>query len=138
MLRSLICRYRYSPPNLNACRRQILEKLSAKCQVLLYWPVALMARPKLKPTCPLSEIGGTDCQVSGPELMIPSVPTPVVKPRLFSLTPASVGWLLTEAIRVKSTRASFTTEAPIWCVLASTPCCTRLGVTDPKLPKSGP
>ena len=102
--------------------------------MLLYWPVALMVRPKLKPIWPVSEIGGTDCQVSGPELMMPSVPGPVTKPRLARSTFGSVGWLLTEAMRMKSTRASFTAEGPNVCVFASTPCCVRAGVNVPKLP----
>ena len=106
--------------------------------MLLYCPVALMLRPKLKPTWPESEIGGTDCHVSGPELMIPSVPAPVTKPRLESDTPESVGWLLTEAMRVKSTRASLTADGPSSLVFASTPCCARRGVNVPKLPNCGP
>ena len=108
---------------MKACFRQIFEKLSAKCQVLLYCPVALMVRPKLKPTWPESEIGGTDCHVSGPELMMPSVPGPVTKPEAGELTLGSVGWLLTEAMRVKSTRASLTAEGPSSLVFARTPCC---------------
>src|SRR5215467_13724027 len=138
MLRSLICRYRKSPPNLKACLRQILERVSAMCHVLLYCPVALILRPKLKPIWPLNEIGGTDCHVSGPELIMPSVPGPVTKPRLESCTAESVGWLLTDAVRVKSTRASFTIEGPKSFVLASTACCVRFGVKLPKLPNSGP
>src|SRR6516162_2888346 len=134
MLRSLICRYRNSPPNLKAWVFQILEKLSERCQVLLNWPVLLMLRPKLKGVWPESEIGGTDCQLSGPELMIPSAPAPVTKPRLESCTSGSVGWLVTVAMRVKSTRASLMADGPICLVLARTPCCTRFGVNVPKFP----
>src|SRR5215475_8218481 len=112
MFRSLICKYRKSPPNLKVCVFQILEKLSATCQVLLYCPVALIVRPKLNPICPVREIGGTDCQESGPELMMPRVPAPVTNPRLERSTLGSVGWLLTEAMRRKSTRASFTADGP--------------------------
>ena len=56
-----------------------------------------MVRPKLKLTWPDSWMGGTDSQEAGPELMMPSVPGPVTKPRLESETGESVGWPLVEA-----------------------------------------
>src|SRR5215472_9056052 len=108
------------------------------CHVLLYCPVALMLRPKLKPIWPFNEIGGTDCHVSGPELIMPSVPGPVTKPRLESCTGESVGLLLTDARRVKSTRASFTADGLSVRVFERTACCARRGVRVPKLPYCGP
>ena len=78
--------------------------------MLLYCPVAWMLRPILKPIWPESEMGGTDSQSAGPDLMIPSVPAPVAKPRLERLTFGSVGCVPDEALRVKSTRASFTAD----------------------------
>ena len=69
---------------------------------------------------------------------MPSVPGPVTKPMLARSTFPSVGWLLTDAIRMKSTRASFTAEGPNVCVFAITPCWVRAGVKVPKLPYAGP
>src|ERR1019366_1212677 len=103
------------------------EKLSDTCQVLLYCPVAWMFRPMLKPICPESEMGGTDSQLSGPDLRMPSVPAPVTKPRLERLTVGSVGCVPDEALRVKSTRASFTAVGPSMKVLESMNCWARAG-----------
>src|SRR5258708_40025337 len=93
-----------------------------------------MVRPKLKLIWPDSEMGGTDCQASGPELMMPSVPGPVTKPRLESDTGGSVGWPLVEAARVKSRRGSFAAGGPVVGGFGSTPPCARLGGKVPKFP----
>src|SRR5579871_4175899 len=97
--------------------------VSDACHVFSYFPCAWLLRPKLNS---LSEIGGTDCQFDGPELMIPSVPGPVANPRLDKDTVGSVGSPVRPALRVKSRRASFTVDGFSALVFAITACCARV------------
>src|SRR5690348_7180298 len=128
VLRSLICRYRNSPPNLSECLPTTFEKLSEKCHVLLGWNVVSVGTPMEKL---LNETGGTvSGKPDGPEGRIPSVPGAVSKPRSASFAKLPVGSFVTVAVRKKLTRNSFTCDAPNVFVLLITTCCAREGVVD--------
>ncbi len=91
VLRSLICRYRNSPPNFIECCPAIFENPSETCHVLLGWNVVSVGTPMEKL---LKYIGGTvSGNPAGPEGLIPSVLGPVTKPevRQFRETLGGVG-----------------------------------------------
>src|SRR3954453_4622222 len=104
----------------------MIENPSEACQVLFGWNVVRVGLPMLKL---INDSGGRASYPGGPEGMMPSVPSPVTKPKSDTLPKPAVGWSVITAERVKLSRASFTAAGPRSFVLLKTACCAREGVT---------